>query len=65
MNKYNKSQQYITAFVNESKAHVNLINAKWHYNNGLVQDHVYQLAKIKHQQAKREFDEALINELLA
>ena len=65
MNKHNKSQQYITAFVNESKAHVNLINAEWHYNNGLVQDHVYQLAKIKHQEAKRQFDEALINELLA
>jgi hypothetical protein len=65
MNKHNKSQQYVTAFVNESKAHVNLINTKWHYNNGLVQDYVYQSAKIKHEQAKRQFDVALINELLA
>jgi len=65
MNKYNKSQQYITALINESKAHVNLINTEWDYNNGLVQDFVYQKAKIKHQQAKREFDEALINELSA
>jgi len=65
MNKYNKSQKYLIAFVNESKAHVNFINAEWHYNNGLVQDHVYQKAKIKHQEAKHQFDQALINELLA
>jgi len=65
MNKYNKSQKYLIAFVNESKAHVNFINAEWHYNNGLVQDHVYQKAKINHEKAKRQFDKVLINELSA
>jgi len=61
----NSSLDYITALNNESKAYAHLKNMEWECKNGLAQYADYELAKAFHARTKTDFDQALINELLA